>query len=151
MCDLGTYVPWLYIKQTNQKLFKSIFSPNLMKLGRKITGGRYIANKKKKKHTLVRPSRNTKIGSTKRKTIRTRGANKKQALLTCDTANILDQNKKAKQAKILNVTETQSNRFWARQNRLVKGSIIETDLGKAKITNRPGQEGCVNAVLIKEK
>ena len=35
-----------------------------------------------------------------------------------------------------------------RRNILTKGAIIETDAGKAKITNRPGQEGTVNAVLV---
>ena len=55
-----------------------------------------------------------------------------------------------KKAKINNVLETKANKFWARQNRLVKGAIIETEIGKAVITNRPGQEGCINAKIIKE-
>jgi small subunit ribosomal protein S8e len=29
-----------------------------------------------------------------------------------------------------------------------KGAIIDTKLGKAKITSRPGQSGNINAVLI---
>jgi small subunit ribosomal protein S8e len=29
-----------------------------------------------------------------------------------------------------------------------KGAIIETKLGKAKITSRPGQTGTINAVLV---
>jgi len=31
---------------------------------------------------------------------------------------------------------------------MTKGTIIKTDKGAARITNRPGQEGCINAVLI---
>ena len=58
--------------------------------------------------------------------------------------------KKAKKTSIKNVLETPSNRFLARQNILIKGAIIETELGKAKITNRPGQEGSVQAVLVQE-
>jgi small subunit ribosomal protein S8e len=53
-------------------------------------------------------------------------------------------------AKIINVVETPQNRFLSRQNRLMKGAVIETSLGKAKITNRPTQEGQVNAILITE-
>ncbi|MCE4622698.1 MAG: 30S ribosomal protein S8e, partial [Desulfurococcales archaeon] len=34
---------------------------------------------------------------------------------------------------------------------IVKGAIIETTEGKAIVTSRPGQDGVVNAVLIKEK
>ncbi|MDD5778571.1 MAG: 30S ribosomal protein S8e, partial [Candidatus Thermoplasmatota archaeon] len=27
---------------------------------------------------------------------------------------------------------------------------IDTEMGKAKITSRPGQDGCINAVLLKD-
>ena len=121
-----------------------------MKLGRKITGGRYIAQRKKRKQELARPTRIVKINPEKKKKIRTRGGDKKLVLLSCDTANILGKDKKMKKAKILNVIETNANRFWARQNRLVKGAVIETEAGKAKITNRPGQEGIINAVFVEE-
>ena len=47
--------------------------------------------------------------------------------------------------------ETPQNRFLARQNRLLKSAIIETPLGKARITNRPSQEGQVNAVLLEDQ
>ena len=45
--------------------------------------------------------------------------------------------------------ETPSNRFFARQNILTKGTIVETNKGKARITNRPTQEGVVNGILVK--
>ena len=50
--------------------------------------------------------------------------------------------------EIKNVLETPQNTFFARQNRLMKGALIQTSLGKAKITNRPGQEGHINAILV---
>jgi len=121
-----------------------------MKLGRKISGGRYIAKRKKKKYELARVPRVVKISETKRKTMKVQGGSKKQVLLACNKVNIISKDKKAKVVEIKNVIETSANRFWARQNRLVKGAIIETDLGKAKITNRPGQEGSINAILIEE-
>jgi small subunit ribosomal protein S8e len=55
---------------------------------------------------------------------------------------------KSKKVSIKNVLETPANTFLARQNILIKGAIIETELGKAKITNRPSQEGNVQAILI---
>ena len=58
--------------------------------------------------------------------------------------------KKDQKTKIKNVLETPSNRFLARQNVLVKGALIETEIGKAKITNRPSQEGSVQGILVKE-
>ena len=54
-----------------------------------------------------------------------------------------------KKAEIKNVAETPQNRFLARQNRIMKGVLIETTLGKARITNRPTREGHINAVLLK--
>lgn len=56
---------------------------------------------------------------------------------------------KVKKVKITNVVETPSNKHYARENIIVKGAIVETELGKARITNRPGQDSTINAVLIK--
>ena len=121
-----------------------------MKLGRKITGGKYKKISKKKKYALPGITRKVKLSETKKKTLRTRGGNKKTVLLREDQANIIDpETKKAKKVQIKNVLETPSNRFLARQNILVKSAVIETELGKARITNRPSQEGNVQAVLIK--
>ncbi len=121
-----------------------------MKKGKKATGGRYRKARKKKKHELSNTSRNPKLGKEKKKTLRGRGGSKKKVLLKTETANLINSNKSVK-TKIKNVLETPSNKFLARQNILMKGAIIETDKGKARITNRPGQEGNVQAVLIKEK
>jgi len=123
-----------------------------MGYGRKITGGKYHKFKKKKKHSLSRDERKVKLSeTTKQKTIRGIGGNFKKVLLLAQTANVTDsKTKKTKKVKIKNVLETPSNRFLARQNILIKSAIIETELGKAKITNRPSQEGMVQAVLIKE-
>jgi len=120
-----------------------------MNKGRKKSGGRYTAARKKKKYELPKTQRVVKIRETKKKIMKVRGGNIKPVLLACEDVNVIDAKGKANKVKIKNVLETTSNRFWARQNILVKGAIIETDLGKAKITNRPGQEGGINAVLIK--
>jgi small subunit ribosomal protein S8e len=119
-----------------------------MNKGRKITGGKYHANRKSKKFELAGIPRIVKLRDTKFKVLRGLGGNKKNVLLAANIANVLDKKGKSKKAKITNVAETKSNRFLARQNIMVKGAIIETDLGKARITNRPGQEGTINAVLI---
>ena len=50
--------------------------------------------------------------------------------------------------KIVAVVENSANPNYVRQNIITKGSIIETEKGKAKVTSRPGQHGVVNAVLI---
>jgi len=120
-----------------------------MKLGKKISGGKYHKRTKKQKHAKIRQPRVVKLKETKKKTLKTRGGNKKTVLLGCNTINIIDpKTKKAKTTKIKNVIETPSNVFLARQNILTKGAIIETEDGKVKITNRPSQEGCVQGVLV---
>ena len=120
-----------------------------MKRGRKITGGKYHKQRKKRFHEKIRQEREVTIKETKKKTLRLRGGNRKVVLLNANSANVLDpKNKKIKKTEIKNVVETPQNIFLARQNRLLKSAIIETSLGKAKITNRPSQEGHVNAVLI---
>ena len=120
-----------------------------MKQGKKISGGRYKKSNKKKKHALGRQPRVVKLKETKKKTIRTRGSKKKTVLLGANKINIIDpKTKKSKTVTIKNVLETPSNRFLARQNILTKGAIVETEAGKVKITNRPGQEGSVQGVLV---
>jgi len=120
-----------------------------MKLGRKASGGRYIKRRKKKSYEAAGQRRIIKLGEEKKKTKRTRGGNKKTLLLTAKFVNILAKGK-SKKVEIKNVLETPSNRFLARQNILTKGTIVETELGKAKITNRPTQESIVNGILITE-
>jgi small subunit ribosomal protein S8e len=123
-----------------------------MAYGRKVSGGKYHKFRKKKKHSLAGIERKVKLKEKKQKTLRVKGGNKKTVLLQEEFANVIDpETKKSKKVKITNVSETPSNRFLARQNILIKSAIIETELGKAKITNRPSQEGMVQAILIKEK
>jgi len=123
-----------------------------MAKGRKISGGKYKRFRKRKLHSLKSQTRKVKLSEKKQKTIRGQGGNKRKVLLSENFANIIDtKTKKAKKVQIKNVLETPSNRFLARQNILVKSAIIETELGKAKITNRPSQEGMVQAVLVTEK
>ncbi len=121
-----------------------------MNKGRKISGGKYHANRKKKLYEHPGLERHVILGETKKKTLRIRGGNQKIVLLKANTANINIKGKTQK-VEIKNVLETPQNKFFARQNRLIKGAIIETSLGKARITNRPGQEGCINATLLENK
>ena len=119
-----------------------------MNYGRKVTGGKYHKFHKKKLYEKQSQERQVVLGETKVKQIRGKGGNTRTVMLRANVANVMVQGK-AKKAQIINVEETPQNRFLARQNRLMKGAIIETSLGKAKITNRPSQEGYVNAILVK--
>ncbi len=120
------------------------------KKGKKITGGKYIKQRKKKKNELAGQKRVIKLSDEeKRKSTRTMGGNKKTYLLRAKFVNVPDNGKTSK-LEITKVVETPSNTFLARQNVITKGTIVETSKGKVRITNRPTQEGNVNGVLLKE-
>ena len=116
---------------------------------RKVSGGRYLSYRKKRKFELGREFRATKVDAVRKKSLRKKGGGRKTVLLSSDAANIFD-GKKYSKVKIKAVVENQANRHFVRRNIITKGAIIDTELGKAKVTSRPGQEGAVNAVLIKK-
>ncbi|WP_297065313.1 30S ribosomal protein S8e [Thermococcus sp.] len=119
---------------------------------KKPSGGRIVLARKKRKRELGREPANTKVAEERerRKIIRTYGGNRKVRLVEALYANVFDGGK-GKKVKILNVVENPANRQYARRNIITKGAIIETELGKAIVTSRPGQDGVVNAVLLKEE
>src|SRR6056297_3375520 len=114
------------------------------KKGIKITGGKQNKQRKRKKNERERQKRTAKLSEEeKRKTKKARGKNIKTFLLRAKFINIKnldDKKEKGKKLEIKNVLETPSNRFLARQNILTKGTIVQTESGKARITNRPTQE-----------
>lgn len=116
---------------------------------RKATGSRYIAYRHKRKYEIARQPTLTTIGQKKSISLRSRSNHEKFKLLKIDAVNVYDPKTKAhSKAAIKTILENPSNRHYVRRNIMTKGTIIETDKGKAKITNRPGQENTVNAVLI---
>ncbi len=93
-----------------------------------------------------------KIGSAKHVSIRTFGGGKKTRLILADIANVMDpRTGVAKKAKIITVKGNPADSHYVRRNILTKGAIIETELGVAQVTNRPGQVGTVEAMLTEEK
>ncbi|MFA6974226.1 MAG: 30S ribosomal protein S8e [Parcubacteria group bacterium] len=121
-----------------------------MNTGKKISGGRYKKNRKKKSYEISGQQRKVKLGEEKKRTKRTHGGNIKRFVLKTKFVNVHPKSGKgvAKKVEIKNVLETPSNRFLARQNIMTKGTIVETELGKVKLTNRPSQEGIVNGILV---
>ena len=116
---------------------------------RKQTGARYKESRKKRQYELGREPSFTKLGKARVQIIRTMGANRKLRMLSADTANLFNPKTKSfKQVRIKTITDNPANRHFIRRNIMTKGSVIDTELGKAKITSRPGQNGVVNAVLI---
>lgn len=118
-----------------------------MHKGRKISGGRYTKQRKKRLHELPGQKRTVKLGQERKKSKRIKGGKQKIFLLGADSINIFEKGK-SKKVKIKKVIETPSNKFLARQNVITKGTIVDTEMGKVRVTNRPSQEGMLNGVLV---
>ena len=119
--------------------------------GRKLTGGRKVAMRGRRKFEIDRYPNEAVAGPTQIVARRTRGGNVKAAFKTAEFANVIDREaKKVTKSKILKVTKNPANRDYERRGVVSKGAVIETESGPAVVTSRPGQNGVVNAVLIKE-
>ena len=59
------------------------------------------------------------------------------------------ENTKIKRSKIVRVIENPTNNDYQRRGVITKGAILETEDGKCKVVSRPGQNGIINAILVK--
>lgn len=117
---------------------------------RKITGGRKGRHVKvKRKYWMGRPPIETMLGEERALIVRVRGGNLKVKLKFASHANVLDpRTGQCKKVRILRVVSNPANRDYDRRGVITRGAIIETEIGRARVTSRPGQDGVVNAVLI---
>jgi small subunit ribosomal protein S8e len=88
----------------------------------------------------------TKIGEREIKKVRGRGGNIKIKVKKDMFANVATKNG-VKKAKIIRLIKG-NNPDYTREGIITKGSIIETEIGKALVTSRPNQHGVINAKII---
>jgi small subunit ribosomal protein S8e len=117
---------------------------------RKISGGITHRNRdKRKKEGGSLPAHTRVSDKDVIRTVRGLSAIMKQRGLQLSTANVLNpKTKKVTKAKVKKVIENLASRHFARMAIITKGAILDTDMGKVRVTNRPGQEGTINAVLL---
>jgi len=116
---------------------------------RKFTGKKYKHFKKKRKRELERPTIDTTIGEEKKKKQRVMGGNTKLKLFSSQYINVTDPNtNKTSRVRILDFESNDASKDLNRRHILTKGAVVETELGNAKITSRPGQAGQLNGVLV---
>src|SRR3989338_4981805 len=120
--------------------------------GKKHTGGLIIISRKKRKFELGRRPIAVRLGSEKKKKIRTKGGGMKVRATSVEFANVLDPStNKVQKSKILDVLQNPANPHLVRSKIVTKGTIIKTEIGNARVTSRPTQHGIVNAVIVEEK
>ena len=118
---------------------------------RKSTGGRRISNRGKRKSELGKEPAHTRLDEKKLRKIRTRGGNEKLRLASENKINLFNPDlNKSETVEVVTVLENSADPNYVRRNIITKGAIVETSAGKAKVTSRPGQDGVLNGVLIKE-
>ncbi|MBI1828614.1 MAG: 30S ribosomal protein S8e [Thaumarchaeota archaeon] len=115
----------------------------------KITGGKRYPNRTRRKFQLDRYPVETLSGEQVTVTRKVRGHGRKFALKTTDFVNLAIPGAKVKRTKILKVLKNQSNNDYERRGVISKGAILETEAGQCRVISRPGQDGAVNAILIK--
>ena len=116
---------------------------------RKPTGGRRVPSAGKRKFEIGREKQYTKLGAQSLKQYRGAGGNVKVGMLAAEFANVVDKKTNTvKKVKIVNVKANPADPNYIQRNILNKGATIETEIGDAVVTSRPGQDGAVNAILL---
>jgi len=118
---------------------------------RKDSGGRKVANRKKRRFEKGFFPAETALGKNKSKAMRKHGGNEKLRLLSVNQVNISDASGKTEKTEILRVIKNPANVDYDRRGVITKGTMIATALGTARVTSRPGQDGKVNAILVDKK
>lgn len=116
---------------------------------RKPSGGKKRAYRGKRKFEQGSFPVETVLGEPKRKTAYGRGGNIKIKVLSEKCVSVTDlKTGKTEKAEIIRVVKNPANVDYNRRGVITKGAIVETSLGLARVTSRPGQDGVINAVLI---
>jgi small subunit ribosomal protein S8e len=120
---------------------------------RKLTGGRKRAYRTKKKYEQGGYPAETILGEPRQKRSRGYGGNIKTKVLSDKFASVTDpKSGKTQKTEIVRVVRNGANVDYNRRGVITKGAEIETSIGLAKVTSRPGNDGVINAVLVgKEK
>ena len=115
---------------------------------RKPTGGRRVPCVSKRKFEIGREKQLTKVGTQSLRQYDGAGGNVKVGMLAAEFANVVNKDNKVQKVKILSVKVNPADPNYVQRNILNKGATIETEIGTAVVTSRPGQDGTVNAVLL---
>jgi small subunit ribosomal protein S8e len=116
---------------------------------RKLTGGRKRAYRVKRKFEQGSFPAETTLGEPKAKIARGHGGTIKVRALSANSASVTDpKSGKTEKTDILRVVKNAANVDYNRRGVITKGAEIETPLGLARVTSRPGNDGVINAVLL---
>ena len=118
---------------------------------RKKSGGRKRPYRGKRAFEMGGDATETLVGENKLVRNTARGGRLKIKALAYRFANVTDPStQKSQKVQISKVVKNPSNIDYQRRGVITKGAIIETPLGQARVTSRPGHDGVVNAILLQK-
>jgi small subunit ribosomal protein S8e len=116
------------------------------------SGARKKGYRKKRKYEQGTFPAETLMGEQKRKFARGRGGNLKLKILSEKKVSVTDpKTGKTEKTEVTRVVKNPANIDYDRRGVITKGAVVETPLGQARITSRPGQHGILNAILTAEE
>ena len=119
---------------------------------RKITGGKKKSYRTKRRFESGRFVAETQVGQRDVKTCVVRGGDTKLRLHSENFANVdIPAERRTEKVEITRVVRNPVNADYDRRRIITRGTVIATKLGEAVVTSRPGQDGVVNAQLLKSR
>lgn len=116
---------------------------------RKKSGGRKHVFRGKRAFEMGSDAAETIVGEMRITKTRGRGGKMKLRALAVNSVNVTDPaTGKSQKTEIRGVVKNPANVDYQRRGVITKGAILDTALGQAIVTSRPGQHGVVNAVLL---
>jgi len=117
---------------------------------RKLTGGVKVPNRGRRAYEQHGYAIGTKVKEDVRIVKKVKGGGLKVKCLSAQHVNVLDPiSKQTKRVKINRLITNPASKDLTRKGIITKGALLDTELGEAKVTSRPGQDGLVNAILLK--
>ncbi len=118
---------------------------------RKPTGGKKRSYRGKRRYEAGSFPVETTLGDRKIKEERGRGGNMKIKLMSTNWVNVSDASGETKKVEILRVLENPANVDYDRRGVITRGALIETPLGTARVTSKPGRSGALSAILVSKE
>jgi len=113
------------------------------------TGARRRISRNHRKFERGGQATETIMGEKKLRVKRVLGGSSKHRLLAASHANVTDKaSGTSEKVKIIQVLQNPANVDFDRRGIITKGTIIETEKGRAVVTSRPGQNGVVDAIRL---
>ena len=119
---------------------------------RKPTGGRLKHARGKRKTEISSENQFAYLGEEdQRKNYRKTAGSQTVRLLAVHEINVNDPKEgKTVRSTINTVLENDADPNYVRRNIVTKGAIVDTDIGRVRVTSRPGMHGVVSGVLLED-